>query len=500
MKVLLETKNASVVTDEKRTIVHDLNMSLSQKERVAIIGRNGVGKSTLLDVFCGQRSCESGKVILHTIPYMVKQQLNVAQISCVLQQLRKYSPHTVARELQAIGLPSLDKLTLRQNASHGELRKMKLVIAKLQKPQLVILDEPTQDLDTHGIAWLRSWLSSQQEAVIVVSHDREILQDFQDFFIVAESGCRYFHGTFTELQCMLDKEYTAAQQHYLRSLHNMVKKEQHVHHISRRKARKKRYGRISELDRATPRQTLNQKRSDAQCQHGKAKKIREQRMQTLRSWTKDTRRALHVELPLIVPQIEMTTSQDTCATIALDDVSVYFDGRCVIPPTSLTQQWERTAIIGTNGSGKTTLLRIMTKEIQPQQGTVTSITECIGYIAQNANNWKINASLWQQISRYVDSLQKATQILVAHKFPLALAKRPLSSLSPGERVRAALICLFHKQPQIELLILDEPNTQLDFLGQQSLIRALQAWCGGLVIASHNQTFLKQLKLNRILRL
>ncbi|BBM82507.1 ATP-binding cassette domain-containing protein [Candidatus Uabimicrobium amorphum] len=501
MKTLIETRNACVVTDEKRTIVQELNMCLSQKERVAIIGRNGVGKSTLLNVFSGKKSCESGKVILHTSPYFVEQQfqLSSVNVSDVLQQLQKYPRHLVEKELQALQLRPLAQLVMQTSVSHGEFRKIKLIMAKLQQPQLIILDEPTQDLDTCGIAWLSSWLSKWQGAVIVVSHDQELLCDFNDFFIVAESGCRYFCGSFAQLQEMLEKEYVATQEHYLRNLRNMIKKEQHTHHIARRKARKKRYGRISELDRATPRQTLNQKRDDAQCQHGKAKKIREQRIEALRSWTKDTRRALHVELPLVAPQREIVKSQQKCPVVVLENVGVFFGERRILSPISLSQLWERTAVVGANGSGKTTLLRVMMQEIIPQQGKVATQKERIGYIAQNANNWKTEESLWRKISRYVDSLEIATQILIAHKFPLALAKRPLNSLSPGERIRAALICLF-QQPNIELLILDEPNTQLDFLGQKALVRALQEWPGGFVIASHNRSFLKQLAIDRTLQL
>src|SRR5690606_14409978 len=86
------------------------------------------------------------------------------------------------------------------------------------------------------------------------------------------------------------------------------------------------------------------------------------------------------------------------------------------------------------------------------------------------------------------TLDELAERIVAHGFPLALAERPLRSLSPGERVRAALICLF-QQPSVELLVLDEPSHALDFVGVAALERSLRAWPGGLVVVSHDRELL-----------
>ena len=92
------------------------------------------------------------------------------------------------------------------------------------------------------------------------------------------------------------------------------------------------------------------------------------------------------------------------------------------------------------------------------------------------------------------------KILVAHKFPLALAERPLRSLSPGERARAALICLFRRRPAVELLVLDEPTYSLDLVGQRAMTSALRAWRGGLVVASHDRAFLSAIGTDAVIDL
>jgi ATPase subunit of ABC transporter with duplicated ATPase domains len=96
--------------------------------------------------------------------------------------------------------------------------------------------------------------------------------------------------------------------------------------------------------------------------------------------------------------------------------------------------------------------------------------------------------------------QQLAERLIAHKFPLGLAERPLRSLSPGERTRAALICLFSRAPAVEILLLDEPTYSLDLVGQRALVHALGAWPGGLVVASHDRSFIDAIGVDRVIDL
>jgi ATPase subunit of ABC transporter with duplicated ATPase domains len=126
----------------------------------------------------------------------------------------------------------------------------------------------------------------------------------------------------------------------------------------------------------------------------------------------------------------------------------------------------------------------------------------IGAIAQGGTDWLIDESLLSYLSRQVvhkhhDDLAK---VLVAHKFPLALAERPLRSLSPGERARGALIALFQRAPSVELLVLDEPTYSLDLVGQRAMTDALRVWPGGLIVASHDRDFLAAIGVDTVIQL
>lgn len=404
---LIETSNLSLATPSGRVLLRDLNLSL-EAERVALIGRNGVGKSTLLEVLAGQQKPQSGRVVRRTTPYLVSQ----------LQEPR--------------GL------------SHGELRRQRLLRAQRAAPELLLLDEPTQDLDAAACAWLREWLRGWKGGALVASHDTALLRDFEHFFVLSESGCRYFRGALAELEVELEREQAIRESAYARNLHRMVEAAEHTETVARRRARKERYGRVRELDRGSPRVILNMKRNQAQVNHGKEKAAREARLDNVRQFAKASRRALQVELPL------------------------------VLPVSGGTGGHPRVAVIGPNGSGKTTLL-----------GSMGDGSARFGVIAQGAGDWNLAESLLDCLG-FTDAPER----LVAHRFPLALAQRPLRSLSPGERVRAALICLFQRGP--EVLILDEPTYSLDLLGKRALSAALKAWPGGLVVASHDLEFLREI--------
>jgi ATPase subunit of ABC transporter with duplicated ATPase domains len=183
-------------------------------------------------------------------------------------------------------------------------------------------------------------------------------------------------------------------------------------------------------------------------------------------------------------------------------VSARADERWLFESLDLTLGRQRVALTGPNGAGKTTLLELALGARAPHCGSAWRDLSRIGSIAQGAADWLLDDSLSALLrnSPAGKSDETVAQQLVAHKFPLALAERPLRSLSPGERTRAALICLFQRSPAVELLVLDEPTFSLDLVGQRALASALLAWPGGLLVASHDHSFLAAINANRVLKL
>lgn len=466
MRTLVHIAEARITTPGGRPLFDGLNMQLS-RERVALIGRNGVGKSSLLAVLAGVADVQSGRVKLggqvHWVPQMVA--------------------------------------TKSVQLSFGEQRKRALLEALHSGADILLLDEPTEDLDDDAVVWLRQALKAWPGCLVVASHDRRLLGDFEHFFIASESGCRGYSGTLEGLQLQLEREALEAQQRYTSNLQRLVAQEERIELVGRRRDRKKRYGRCSELDRATPRILLNTKRGQAQVYHGRMKQQREARLDFARQWTKSTRRALNVnlDLKLPVPTLPDSSSDDI---VVLQRATVHIEGRALFSPLDLRVGRQRVAMVGPNGAGKTTLIEVILGRRFPTEGKALRDFSRIGAIAQGGTNWLIDESLLSYLSlqtlhRDEDELAKT---LVAHKFPLALAERPLRSLSPGERARAALIALFHRAPAVELLVLDEPTYSLDLVGQRAMTDALRAWPGGLIVASHDRDFLAAIGVDEVIQL
>lgn len=482
----VQTKRLCLATPEHRPLIRDLSMSLA-RDRVALIGRNGVGKSTLLRLLAGELEPDRGALIRRVEPAFVRQEPSFDEVEHAAAWLRErwWSDRALTRDAERLELepPESD---LRPSPGHA--RKLMLLAAKHSGAELLLLDEPTEDLDDAGIAWLCAWLRDWDRGAIVVTHNRGLLRSFEDFFLLAESGCRHVHGSFAALQQMLAKEDAEQQQQYVKNLNLLVAKERQHERIQRRRARKKNVGRLHELRRCTSRMRLNAKRSYAQESQARAETIRAARIAAARSWAKASRRALSVKLPLTLarPSIADVTDEPL---VSLTDVSMVVGGRSLFSGLDLELGRERVAIVGPNGSGKTTLLRIMLAQLQPTTGSARCRIARIGSIAQAAEDWISDESLLTTLAYSHDaSHDELAERIVAHGFPLALAERPLRSLSPGERVRAALICLF-QQPGVQLLVLDEPSHALDFVGVAALERSLRAWPGGLVVVSHDRELL-----------
>jgi ATPase subunit of ABC transporter with duplicated ATPase domains len=461
---VVEIRGATIVTPGGRTLFAGLTLGLS-RERVALVGRNGVGKSMLLTVLAGDAEPERGEVAVTGRSVFVPQ-----------------------------GLPGGPQ-------SHGERRRRALDEARRSGADALFLDEPTEDLDEAGVAWLRSWLARWPGALIVASHDRRLLADFRQFFVASESGCRTFEGSLGELEDDLESRHDASEERYARGLRRLEAFEEHTVHVARRRARKKRYGRCRELDRATPKLRLNQKRDYAQVKHGRMAGIRAARLEAVRTGSKSARRALRVSLAFDVSTATVPAG-GVGETLVLRGVSAVADGRALFSSIDLSVGKQRIGVVGPNGAGKSTLLDIVMGRRLPMVGTVSSDRTRIGGIAQGGADWMLDESLLDHLRAELTSAspESLARTLLPHRFPLALAERSLRTLSPGERTRAALIALSHRVPRVELLVLDEPTYSLDLVGQRAIRRVLREWRGALLVASHDREFLGALALDLTIEL
>ena len=204
---VLSTHQLNINSLTGRNLISNLNMSLGY-EQVVVIGRNGVGKSTLIKALANGDSsqgivCTNNRWIVHqSLIDNVFNHASNENFRNNISLLLEFKAWQVERELSEIGLnfnvESIKNVTT--CLSQGELRKLNLVLAKLKNPELLFLDEPTEDLDQQGKKWLFKWLKGWNRGLMIVSHCQSLMRLFESFFIVAESGCRYFNGNFSALE------------------------------------------------------------------------------------------------------------------------------------------------------------------------------------------------------------------------------------------------------------------------------------------------------------
>lgn len=453
MQALIDARGLDLDTPDGRPLVRQLSVQLG-RERVALVGRNGVGKSTLLRVLAGDDRPTRGSVHRHGRLVRVPQDL-----------------------------------TEPADKSPGERRRLALEAAFRSGADVLLLDEPTEDLDAEGRDALFAAVDGWRGGLVVVSHDRELLDRIGAYFVMEESGCHVVSGTVDELLATRREAASHREEAYLRTLKNLAWEEDKHARVVRRRQRKKAVGRIHELDRSQSRMRLNMRRSAAQVSQAKVRLGAEARREARHELARAMRRALQVRLPLseVVPE-------PAEARLSARDLAVSAGERTLVEGLDLRIERERIALVGPNGAGKTSLLETLVGERPPAAGRVRVDPLTIGWIAQGGANWCLDESLVEHLARYVDADGIAAR-LAAHRFPLALAERPLASLSPGERTRAALIALFER-PGLAILALDEPTRCLDLVGVEALGEAVAGWRGGLVVASHDRRFLADIGVDR----
>jgi ATPase subunit of ABC transporter with duplicated ATPase domains len=467
----LTARQLDLRTPTGRWLFRDLHLSLEHGDRVAIVGRNGTGKTTLLDALAERISVERGRVSCSGTRVLVPQLHLGAQDAVHSQQPSPLSP--------------------------GQLRRDALERAFAAEPNFLLLDEPTLDLDDAAVEWLIGAVRRFAGGCLVASHDRRLLRLFDDFFVVSESGCEHHHGSLASLLDSLAATRTSHELRYTRELARQAEREAEHVRLARKQERRKNVGRIREIERKPAKILLNAKKSAAQVNRAKLAEIQQDRLNAARDLVKSVRRSLLVQLPLDV-NLNHSLPPPGPAIIHARGVPATRDDAVSDQRLDLDINRDRHAIVGPNGCGKSTLLRRLLAQEAFPSGSAYADHSRIGYIAQNAENWMKPQCLLEELCFTREDLSKAASLVAAHRFPVALAARSFDTLSPGERVRAALIALSERKPTVELLVLDEPTNHLDLLATAELERILRAWPGGLLIVSHDHEFLRNVGVRQLL--
>ena len=489
-----------------------------------LVGANGSGKSTLLRLADGTLAPTEGHVVAEGVVAVLPQDplagspgrtvadvLGIAATRSALRAIEAGS--TDPADFDAVG----DAWDVEERASAwlarlgldvtldrgldglsgGELRLLSVAALLLPRPDVVLLDEPTNDLDRRARGRLAEALRGFGGVALVASHDRELLEGVDTIVEVHDGAVRTVAGGWSTFEEVLAAEQEVARRGVRDAEADLRRQERELVEARTKLDRRARTARKAEVEKRVPKIVAHGRRMAAQQSAGKLRGAHEEevaqareRLEAAQDLVRDDR-----EIRLDLPGTAVPRTRDV---LVAEGVVLPHVGRTV---DLHLRGPDRVAVVGSNGSGKTTLLRVLLGEVEPVDGTVR-LAVPVGVLTQRVVLPDEDASVVENVRlRAPDTDPQHVRAQLARLlFRGRAADQPVASLSGGERLRAALACLLLADPAPQLLVLDEPTNDLDLVGVGHLEQALRSYRGALLVVSHDERFLDALALDRRLDL
>ncbi|MFE4868319.1 ABC-F family ATP-binding cassette domain-containing protein [Streptomyces sp. NPDC056682] len=493
--------------------------------RTGLVGLNGSGKSTLLKLIAGDLTPTEGHVkAVGEIGYLpqnlvldtalrVDQALGIDAVRAALHAIE--GGDADARHFETVGddwdveeraRATLDQLGLGGigldrtigEVSGGESVLLRLAALLLRRPDVLLLDEPTNNLDLHARQRLYGAVDAWNGVLLVVSHDRELLDRVDRIADLREGQLTWYGGNFTAYESALRAEQEAAERMVRVAEADVQRQKRELSDANVKLARRKRYGQKSFENKVVPKIVANNRRREAQVSAGKHRILHTERLDQARERLDEAVEAVRDDEEIRI-ELPYTKVHPGRAVLTLRELQLPYGAR--VKGEFEVRGPERIALVGRNGSGKTTLLRTLAGQLAPVAGEAAAHVP-LRFLPQRLDVLDDALSVVENVARYApgatDNAIRARLARFLFKGPRAA--RPAGTLSGGERFRAALAALLLAEPAPQLLMLDEPTNNLDMASVRALTAALDAYEGALIVASHDVPFLESIGVTRWLLL
>ncbi|MEV5169716.1 ABC-F family ATP-binding cassette domain-containing protein [Streptomyces flaveolus] len=489
--------------------------------RTGLVGVNGSGKSTLLKLMAGELTPADGTLkAAGEIGYLpqnvtldtalrVDQALGIADRRAALHAIEagvvaEEHFETVGddwdveeRALVTLGELGLGHIGLDRTVgevSGGESVLLRLAALLLRRPDILLLDEPTNNLDLYARRRLYQTVASWPGVLVVVSHDRELL-DLVDQIAELRSGeVAWFGGNFSAYEEALAVEQEAAERMLRVAEADVRKQKRELADAQVKLARRKRYGQKMYEQKREPKIVMGARKRAAQESAGKHRIMHEERLAEARERLDEAAEAVRDDDEIRV-DLPYTAVPPGRQVLTLEKLETAYRAR--VPGILDLRGPERIALVGRNGAGKTTLLRTVAGELAPVSGTATAHVP-LRFLPQRLDVLDDDLSVAENVARFAPGAtnNRVRARLARFLFRGARADQKAATLSGGERFRAALAALMLAEPAPQLLLLDEPTNNLDMASVRQLTTALESYEGALIVASHDLPFLESIGITR----
>ena len=525
MSQTITLQQVSLSTPDDRPLFTNLDLSFTG-ERAGLIGQNGIGKSTILRLICGEVVPQKGKVTVDGKIGILRQNLrpqpgltlaDLFGVSDDLARLDRIQRGIASDEdlefadwnMEAKFLSALDRVklavspsTLLSHLSGGQLTRAALAALWFAEPDFILLDEPTNHLDREGRLVVIEFLSKWRKGAVVVSHDRELLGRMHSIIELTALGAARYGGNWEVYRAQKEAELAAAQHDLAHTEKRAGLIERASRVVSERKARRDSAGRQKAARNDNPRINQGRLKDRAENSGAAVSQVFEQRLQEARLAAAEARKKIDILQPLTIklPTAGLPAGK---AVMALDRVTAGYQADIpILRDLSFTLVGpERVAVTGPNGCGKSTLLAVISGALPPLQGRV-SVHTSFAFLDQRVEMLDPALSIRENFRRvHPDADENACRAALARfMFRSDAALQTAATLSGGQLLRAGLACALGGAQPPQFLILDEPTNHLDLKSIAAVETGLREYDGALLVVSHDEMFLKSIRIDRTIEL
>ena len=528
---MLTLQNISYTHQNKDLLFSDINLTVNNHEKTALIGNNGEGKSTLLKIIAGELQPTYGQIIVETEPYYVPQifgqfnHLNIAQALLIedkLNALKEILNGNTSEEnfnllnddwtiedrcKEALNYWQLDDLDLSQKMetlSGGQKTKVFLAGISIHQPELVLLDEPSNHLDVSGRQLLYDFIQATKGSLIVVSHDRKLLNLLDTVCELSKQGIKVYGGNYDFYKEQKQIENNALNQD-IQSKEKALRKAKEKERETIERQQKLDTRAQKGLGKAgLPKIVSNTWKNSAERSTAKIASVHSEKIGGISQDLQELRSAL--------PDIDKM--KFGFGNSALHKGKILFTAKDINFAYNTQPLWkdnlnfqitsgERIALKGQNGSGKTTLIKLILGDIEPQTGTIYRADNKAVYINQDYSLLDNKLKVYEQAQQFNGSSLQEHEIKIRlNRFLFTKDDwdKSCSALSGGERMRLLLCCLTINSKSPDIIIFDEPTNNLDIQNVEILTVAINEYQETLIVVSHDETFLEQINIERTIEL
>lgn len=528
---MLYLQNISYQHPNKELLFDHIHLSVQAHEQIALIGPNGAGKSTLLKIIAGTLPLLEGQIRTDTTPYYIPQvfgQFNDSSLAQALGVAKKLAALQAILEgdmseanldllqddwtieercyeaLQQWQLTGVDLNQSMATLSGGQKTKVFLAGISIHQPDLVLLDEPSNHLDREGRMLLYRYIQNTDNALIVVSHDRTLLNLLDMTYELSKQGITVYGGNY-DFYAEQKQMASAALEQDVKSKEKALRKAKEKERETKERQQKlDARGKKKQEKSGVARIMMNTLRNNAEQSTAKIKGVHTEKISSIAQELQELRSSL--------PDLDQM--QFGFGTSSLHKGKILFTGTNINYAYKDQYIWianldlqitsgDRIAIAGNNGSGKTSLIRIITGQLEPQKGTVYRAENRWIYVDQDYSLINPKLKVHEQAQAFNDAALAEHEVKIRLNrflFSKAYWDKPCSALSGGERMRLMLCCVTLSQQAPDMIILDEPTNNLDIDSMAMLTQAINVYKGTLIVVSHDARFLEDIKVGSFVQL